>query len=373
MLDTILKLGGLQALLVGVFLFRSKVKNPANGLLSFLMFTLGLSCLFYSFNSLEFYLKFPHLIRIDWGIPLLYAPLLYLYIRSITESIVISKNDSIHFIPYLINIVILLPFFLGSGEEKVQILDYFTESITTGTDLYRFYSFLLDLAIVFVGAFYVIKSLRIVNKYKEALLNEFSSEEKFKINWLYILLYAFIFLLTISLIVLIVIFGDRYPQFDYKLYYFIYVFLLTYAMSYKALSQPKIMSLGELRTISSVKDNTINVTKRGDKAFIIENFMTDQKPYLNNNLTATELAGLLGISRHELSRVLNEEIGKNFYDFINYYRLEEFKYRLALPENENITLLGIAYDSGFNSKTTFNTIFKRYTGLTPSQYKSKIK
>ena len=89
-------------------------------------------------------------------------------------------------------------------------------------------------------------------------------------------------------------------------------------------------------------------------------------------MTASELAKGLQMSRHQLSQVLNEQLGKNFYDFINEYRVEEFKSRIQLPENNHLTLLGVAFDSGFNSKTTFNTIFKKTTGLTPSDYKKTI-
>ena len=98
-------------------------------------------------------------------------------------------------------------------------------------------------------------------------------------------------------------------------------------------------------------------------------YTNHKKPFLNGELTASELADELEMSRHQLSQILNYQLGLNFYDFINEYRVEEFKSRLKLSENNNLTLLGIAYDSGFNSKTTFNTIFKKVTGLTPSQYK----
>ena len=79
------------------------------------------------------------------------------------------------------------------------------------------------------------------------------------------------------------------------------------------------------------------------------------------------------MSIHLLSQVINEQLGVNFFNFVNQYRVEEFKERLADPSNRNFSLLGIAFDSGFNSKSTFNRIFRNTTGLTPSRYRESLK
>jgi len=99
--------------------------------------------------------------------------------------------------------------------------------------------------------------------------------------------------------------------------------------------------------------------------------METDKPYLNSDLTLRELAGKLSMSTHNLSEILNTRLNQNFYDFINRYRVEEVKRKLAEKESENFSLIAIAFDSGFNSKSTFNTIFKKYTGTTPSQYRKQ--
>lgn len=96
--------------------------------------------------------------------------------------------------------------------------------------------------------------------------------------------------------------------------------------------------------------------------------MTNEMPYLENNLSLSMLAEQLNISANQLSQLLNEYLNKNFYDFINTYRLKEFKEGVKDPKNSHFTLLSIAYQCGFNSKTTFNTFFKKATGKTPSEY-----
>jgi len=99
--------------------------------------------------------------------------------------------------------------------------------------------------------------------------------------------------------------------------------------------------------------------------------METEKPYLDRDLSIQNLSVITGIPRHHITQVLNEKHGKNFFTFINEYRVKEVISRFGDPANNNFTILAIAYDSGFNSKTTFNAIFKSITGLTPSEYREK--
>ena len=192
MIELILKLGSIQALLLGVILLKKKINNKANVILAILVFSLGVSCLLYSFNYLDFYIQFPHMIRVDWGIPLLFGPLIYLYTSFLTNtSIRFKETHYLHFLPYLINIAILIPFFIKSSEEKIQILDYFTASITSGTDNYFRYNYILQIAIAIISISYTIKSIKVIKAYSNKLLNEYSNIQKIKLDWLRLLLYSF--------------------------------------------------------------------------------------------------------------------------------------------------------------------------------------
>lgn len=102
-------------------------------------------------------------------------------------------------------------------------------------------------------------------------------------------------------------------------------------------------------------------------------FMKEEKPYLNPELTLPELASRVNIQKHQVTHLLNVFIGKNFFEFVNEYRLEEVKRRLNEPRYEHLTLVAIAYDCGFNSKSTFNSFFKEYTGQTPSEFRKENK
>ncbi|MEM8966603.1 MAG: helix-turn-helix domain-containing protein [Bacteroidota bacterium] len=93
-----------------------------------------------------------------------------------------------------------------------------------------------------------------------------------------------------------------------------------------------------------------------------------EKPYLDSDLSLRSLANQIDIHPNQLSWLLNESLGSNFNEFINHYRVETFKKLAKDPDNAHVTILGLAYDSGFNSKTVFNTYFKKEVGMTPKQF-----
>jgi AraC-like DNA-binding protein len=102
----------------------------------------------------------------------------------------------------------------------------------------------------------------------------------------------------------------------------------------------------------------------------LTDYMKSERPYLNPDLSLPQLAAELNISSHYLSRVINEQFNLNFFDFVNGYRVASFKEKINDPEFRNYSLLGIAFECGFNSKSAFNRIFKQITGITPSQFKN---
>ncbi|MEW7289199.1 tetratricopeptide repeat protein [Aquimarina sp. 2304DJ70-9] len=119
------------------------------------------------------------------------------------------------------------------------------------------------------------------------------------------------------------------------------------------------------------RTSTLSEEEREKYMQQILDFMETEKPYLDSELTLGKLAEELTMVPYHLSEVLNEALRKSFYDFINIYRVEAVKQFMADPKTSNLTLLGIAFDAGFNSKTAFNRAFKKATGLSPSKYRQK--
>jgi AraC-like DNA-binding protein len=145
--------------------------------------------------------------------------------------------------------------------------------------------------------------------------------------------------------------------------------IMVYAIAYMAIQQPEKLFPPQIKVrrpaVSSGGDSRLNAQQIMAQ---LQAIMTTEKPYRNNSLKYSDLAAQLGISVRLLSRILNEELGQSFNDFVNAYRVQEVKEQLSGRDNGEHTLLAIALDAGFNSKTSFNRIFKNHTGMTPTEF-----
>ena len=111
--------------------------------------------------------------------------------------------------------------------------------------------------------------------------------------------------------------------------------------------------------------------EKGETAKLVLNYMQAHKPYLEPELSLEQLASRLMLKPRLLSQAINEILGQSFYDFINRHRIEEARRLLTNPKDEKITISEVLYEVGFNSKSSFYTLFKKYTGLTPSEFRKK--
>jgi len=170
----------------------------------------------------------------------------------------------------------------------------------------------------------------------------------------------------------------NYIPFDPYFVIFGFITLFTFVYSFYGIKQPVIFG-EEIRQPEEEKKESEKYARSGLKehqarAYLekLIAFVETEKPYLNRDLSIHDLSQLTGIPRHFITQVLNELHKKSFFTFINEYRIKEVMERLADPKNNTYTILAIAYDSGFNSKTTFNSIFKSQTGVTPSKFREKL-
>ena len=144
---------------------------------------------------------------------------------------------------------------------------------------------------------------------------------------------------------------------------------VVYAIGYIAIKQPGIIS-GVLpeKPVEKYQHSPLPSEQAQQYADRLLQFMDDEKPYLNSDLKLPDLANRLSISTNHLSQVLNRNLQVNFFDFVNQYRVKEAQQKLLDPQFRHLTNLAIAYDSGFSSKASFNRVFKKHTGKTPSQF-----
>jgi AraC-like DNA-binding protein len=143
-----------------------------------------------------------------------------------------------------------------------------------------------------------------------------------------------------------------------------------YLIGYMTLRQPEIFS-GALAIKNSPKYEKSTLTPARAEIYLnkLLQLMETEKLFTNSDLKLQDLADKLSLSPHHLSQIINERRGQNFFDFLNQYRIAEAKKYLTAPEKQNYTILSIALEVGFNNKASFNTAFKKYTGMTPSQFR----
>jgi AraC-like DNA-binding protein len=151
-----------------------------------------------------------------------------------------------------------------------------------------------------------------------------------------------------------------------------YVYTLTtsciiYFVAYKLVLSPELISPN-----FAIKYHTYGQFEgeEGEKYLSkLKVLMSERKLFRNADLKLSMLAGEVGLPPHQLSRLINEKFGKSFFDYINEHRVEEFLKIMNEATDNSYTLFGMALDAGFNSKSSFNTAFKKFTGKTPSQFK----
>jgi AraC-like DNA-binding protein len=160
-----------------------------------------------------------------------------------------------------------------------------------------------------------------------------------------------------------------------------------YTMGYYAMRQPQIFRSTQLNlpepppAPATEGPTTTNVspllmpltsshltTPPQEEFRLLEAFMEDKRPFLNPGLTLGELADLAKTPSHQLSKLINDQFGKNFFDYINSHRIKSFQERIEKGDHHERTILSLALEAGFNSKTAFNRAFKKQTGLTPREY-----
>lgn len=348
-----------------LLIFTKRINRKANvllGLVTFIIVFWNIWILSLDFQITNY---LPHFYLIPLNYSLVLGPLLYLYVKKITNfNYTLSKKDSIHFLPLLIELTI---HFIISRDALVNNV------IGVETDAYlKIMPIVQFLAIVSI-VIYCIYALKAIKSYHSWLNNNYSNNDAYNLRWLYRLLIVFAIFWFIWVPFTII----DYVIFDFQLgigdYSPIYVLLsiITIWISAEAFLRPEVILLEANKQNSIDKENPPEeITK---KASWLKEQMATNLFYLNSELTLKSLADNLNIHPNVLSKIINDGLDKSFSDFINEYRVNAIIDKLHSGNYNHITLLGISFECGFNSKTTFNRVFKNIKGITPLNYKKSIK
>ena len=371
----------LQALVIaGLLLFRGlRRRNPADFLLSGLLFFLACSLIehFIGFMGVYDYAREQghDLTFFPFDNPFVYGPLILLYTRALTDmQFRLGKSQLVHAVMPAAHYVIHFSVWALPDAVKFAFLDSTPGHVMqTGLDLLFYFSI----------TWYLWQSFQRYNAYRRLIVQEYSNTGQMTLQWLRIFLYAFAAYLLFDFIFNL---AAQFLQLWYTGWYWLNLtralllyYLAATGWSYAQQSSVQFSQL-EKRTSAALPDPAPESSApAGNKPLFTPDeleqrrtalaaYMESAQPWLDPELNLTSLAGQTGMNTVQLSYLINNAFGQNFNDFVNAYRVEAVKQKLAAPEFQHYSLLAIAFESGFNSKATFNRAFKKMTGNAPSEY-----
>ncbi len=364
-IDPILYVGISQSFFAGLLISTKKPITTANRLMAAWLFLICIELIFALVKRtvIEMY-SFPF-------VAFTYGPLLFLYVRFMTDpKRKFNWLALLHFIPFLVFLTVSVIF-----REQPLLQDLKKFFVPDRFILLRIvYStcFFLSVTIYSILAFIDI------SRHQKNLRNIISFTSRvITLNWLKIVSISF----YAAYFVLFILGGlniiGNYIPFDPYFVLFGFIALFSFVYSFYGIKQPVIFG-DDLKQDDDDKIETEKYSRSGLKESQADDYlkkligyMEVHKPYLDRDLNINDLAAMTEIQRHHITQVLNENYNRNFFTFINEYRVKEVISRFSDKKYNNFTILAIAFDAGFNSKTTFNSIFKLQTGMTPSKFREK--
>jgi AraC-like DNA-binding protein len=374
-MDFILIIGVFQAMLMAALVISKKNKSLSDYFLTLLFLVQGLT-IFLSF--MEFYNRshnYPYPAFISTSPPLifLHGPLLWFYIKALTsQRFSFRPVYLLHFLPFtLVALAMSFSIFLLPAAQKIEI----DRNVTFQND-WLYPAVLAGVALFTQG--YFIWGLLLLKRYRKKIKGYFSKLEDVDLRWLRFFLFLSVGIYAFNSLMYIFDYAfDLLPYGAMQLTAFVVASVFILVLGFYGVRQGSVFVTRQVQLdLEKASEEAFSSEKleTGEEQFIrrLLDFMKDEKPFLDPELTIARLADLLGTGPERLSSILNKRLNKNFFDFVNHYRVEEFKNLAQDPANSKLSIMGVAWDSGFNSKATFNRVFKQLTGITPGQYRQQV-
>ncbi len=371
MLEPVLYIGIAQSIFGGLVIATRKPQLPADRILSAWLFLIALEMIL-SLLKITWLEHLPYEIPF-LVLPLTFGPFLFLYVRTlISESLTNRWSDLIHFAPFIIFLGLAFLFRTDIGLDiRLPVWANPSKLAKVIYEILLFSSFTT----------YSILAYILLTRHRKAIREEFSySSGKITLTWLLFLsitVYASYALTFLS--AGIQMFVIHLP-FDPKIFSFIGLTLISFAFSFYGHQQsgiyhgrkPAILELpmeenpGKYAKSGLSQDELIAITES------LQKLMETDQLFTNPELTLADVSEKLAIPRHHLTQAINTVLNKNFFTYINELRVKLFLERFVQRKYKGYTILAIAYDCGFNSKSTFNSVFKKITGFTPTEYLNSL-
>lgn len=311
------------------------------------------------------------------------APLIYFYVKSITvPHFSVKKKDLYHFIPGFLYVLFKITVFAYDATQ-LGFDDSQNGYLVTNLE-FEYTNVIFGMMITLQMFIYLFLTAKRFYQYRKNLDHIFSNNYALQLNWIrnFLLIYIALFIyMSCQELVNILITDLSWIQ-EWWYYLFtsiaiIYVGMVGYFTDITPLNQIKpdqrvVIHQAIYNPSTVVKPTHKNSIESNERLEKLSHYMQTEKPYLDPDLNLIELARSMKMTRAQLSDTINTGLSKNFNDYINEKRVDAVKEMLKAGKHKELSLLGIAYDCGFNSKATFNRVFKKWTGNSPSQYLKQL-
>lgn len=293
-------------------------------------------------------------------------PLLFLYILSIIYSnFRLKAKHLLLLFPWLISILILIPnFFLASKTYQFQFISNYSE--TYEGKLIGVINHVIEVIYIIVEIYYLLR-------YRKLLLENYTNKDAFyNYHWVKQLI---IFVLVGQFLTFTKGFIRDSGNFDidfvntFRVILLLFGLFFSFWLIFKALLSPKLFRGIEVNLRLSKEMVSDDNLKSIEQIEYIKTYMVNEEPFLDPSLTVKSLSEKIDIPHRDLSILINQELGQHFFDFVNSYRIEKAMSILKDASKKRYTVLEILYEVGFNSKSSFNTAFKKHTGKTPTAFR----
>lgn len=302
-------------------------------------------------------------------------PVFYLYVLSVCYSdFRLKPLHLIYGLTFLIANLILLPrFYIVSVASKISFLERSSSMLEI-----QFNHILVHIQIIV----YIIAAFMILRKAKKIYLENYAGASMESLNWLFQFIVALSAFYFVALLKNIFKFTE-YPNISegLKIGLFLFELIIVFWYLYKALNNPGLFRNidSRLKLVAHIvaedknsEQLVVNEKEYNEDLLKLKKYMMEEKPFLNPSLTIQDVSKEIKIPVRDLSILINHKLEQHFYDFVNTYRIENAMNILKDVNKSKVTILEILYEVGFNSKSSFNTAFKKHTGNTPTSYRKSL-
>ena len=341
-----------------VLFFKNRPAKKEKLILAFIVFLFSVTLIDYVLYWTNYQYYYPYIIAISGSFTFLYGPLFYYYFKLIFENYKFRIIDVLSFIPFLIYFALKSPFYFASVEVKRRII---STPLTPGSYNFPIWAWLSIVSMI-------IYAIIIFKKYNNA--SKTLKEMRTWFNYLNGFFIGFIFSYTSYFILVLTPFFNR--EYDYLISFAMSFFI--YFLAWFGYMQPKVFAGFSIKEIIKPAKYATSALDENASRIILDNLQTlmgKEKLYKQEDLSLEKLSDKIGVSKHQLSQVINELLETNYFDYINSLRVKDAMKLLLSTTKKEMNIIEIAFEVGFNNKATFNSAFKKITGMTPTEFRKR--